>query len=65
MSSRRSNLFLVLLIVLALVYYLVSVIVALWKITKGLDVLDKMEGLAGPGDGPPTQQILLISARRK
>ena len=35
------------------------------KITKGLDVLDKMEALAGPGDGPPTQQILLISARRK
>jgi hypothetical protein len=30
-------LFAVLLIVLALVYYLVSVIVALWKITKGLD----------------------------
>jgi hypothetical protein len=29
--------FAVLLIVLALVYYLVSVIVALWKITKGLD----------------------------
>jgi peptidyl-prolyl cis-trans isomerase A (cyclophilin A) len=35
------------------------------KITKGLDVLDKMEALAGPGDGPPTQQITLISARRK
>jgi peptidyl-prolyl cis-trans isomerase A (cyclophilin A) len=35
------------------------------KITKGLDVLDKMEALAGPGDGPPTQQILLIGARRK
>ena len=35
------------------------------KIVKGLDVLDKMEALAGPGDGPPTQQILLISARRK
>src|SRR5476649_405584 len=35
------------------------------KITKGLDVLDKMETLAGPGDGPPTKQILLISARRK
>jgi peptidyl-prolyl cis-trans isomerase A (cyclophilin A) len=35
------------------------------KIIKGMDVLDKMEGLAGPGDGPPTQQILLISARRK
>ena len=35
------------------------------KIIKGLDVLDKMEALAGPGDGPPTQQILLISARRK
>ena len=35
------------------------------KIIKGLDVLDKMEALAGPGDGPPTQPILLISARRK
>ena len=35
------------------------------KITKGLDVLDKMEALAGPGDGPPTQQILLVSARVK
>jgi peptidyl-prolyl cis-trans isomerase A (cyclophilin A) len=35
------------------------------KITKGLDVLDKMEALAGPGDGPPTQQITLITARRK
>lgn len=35
------------------------------KIIKGMDVLDKMEALAGPGDGPPTQQILLISARRK
>jgi peptidyl-prolyl cis-trans isomerase A (cyclophilin A) len=35
------------------------------KITKGLDVLDKMEALAGPGDGPPTEQITLISARRK
>jgi peptidyl-prolyl cis-trans isomerase A (cyclophilin A) len=35
------------------------------KITKGLDVLDKMETLAGPGDGPPTEQILLITARRK
>jgi len=35
------------------------------KIVKGMDVLDKMEALAGPGDGPPTQQILLISARRK
>ena len=35
------------------------------KITKGMDVLDKMEALAGPGDGPPTQQILIISARRK
>jgi len=35
------------------------------KITKGLDVLDKMEALAGPGDGPPTQEILLISAKRK
>jgi peptidyl-prolyl cis-trans isomerase A (cyclophilin A) len=35
------------------------------KITKGLDILDKMEALAGPGDGPPTQQILIINARRK
>lgn len=35
------------------------------KIIKGLDVLDKMEALAGPGDGPPTQQILLISATVK
>ena len=35
------------------------------KIVKGLDVLDKMEALAGPGDGPPTQQITLITARRK
>ena len=35
------------------------------KITKGLDVLDKMEALAGPGDGPPTQAITIISARRK
>ncbi len=35
------------------------------KIIKGMDVLDKMEALAGAGDGPPTQQILLISARRK
>jgi peptidyl-prolyl cis-trans isomerase A (cyclophilin A) len=35
------------------------------KITKGLDVLDKLEALSGPGDGPPTKQILLISARRK
>jgi peptidyl-prolyl cis-trans isomerase A (cyclophilin A) len=35
------------------------------KIIKGTDVLDKMEALAGPGDGPPTQPILLISARRK
>jgi len=35
------------------------------KIVKGMDVLDKMEALAGPGDGPPTQQILIISARRK
>jgi peptidyl-prolyl cis-trans isomerase A (cyclophilin A) len=33
------------------------------KIIKGLDVLDKMEALAGPGDGPPTSQILLITAR--
>lgn len=35
------------------------------KIVKGMDVLDKMAALAGPGDGPPTQQIVLISARRK
>jgi len=28
-------------------------------------VLDKMEALAGPGDGPPTQQITILSARRK
>jgi peptidyl-prolyl cis-trans isomerase A (cyclophilin A) len=35
------------------------------KIIKGLDVLDKMEALAGPGDGPPTQQITLISATVK
>jgi peptidyl-prolyl cis-trans isomerase A (cyclophilin A) len=35
------------------------------KIIKGLDVLDKIQALAGPGDGPPTQQILIISARRK
>ena len=35
------------------------------KIIKGVDVLDKMEALAGPSDGPPTQQILLISARRQ
>ncbi len=35
------------------------------KITKGLDVLDKIEALAGPGDGPPTKQILIISARRQ
>jgi len=35
------------------------------KITKGMDVLDKMEALAGAGDGPPTQQILLISATVK
>ena len=35
------------------------------KITKGLDVLDKLEALAGPGDGPPTKQILIITARRK
>ena len=27
------------------------------KITKGLEVLDKLEALAGPGDGPPTKQI--------
>ncbi len=35
------------------------------KITKGLDVLDKIEALAGPGDGPPTKQITIISVRRK
>ena len=35
------------------------------KITKGLDVLDKLEALAGPGDGPPTKQITIISVRRK
>jgi peptidyl-prolyl cis-trans isomerase A (cyclophilin A) len=35
------------------------------KITKGLDVLDKMEALAGPGDGPPTAPITIISVRRK
>ena len=35
------------------------------KIVKGMDVLDKMEALAGPGDGPPTQQITLISATLK
>jgi peptidyl-prolyl cis-trans isomerase A (cyclophilin A) len=35
------------------------------KITKGLDILDKMEALAGSGDGPPTSQILLISATVK
>ncbi len=35
------------------------------KITKGLDVLDKIQALAGPGDGPPTQQITIISVRRK
>ena len=35
------------------------------KITKGLDVLDKLEALAGPGDGPPTKQITLVSVRRK
>jgi peptidyl-prolyl cis-trans isomerase A (cyclophilin A) len=35
------------------------------KIIKGDDVLTKMEGLAGPGDGPPTSEILLISVRRK
>ena len=35
------------------------------KITKGMDVLDKLEALAGPGDGPPTKQIVIISARRK
>jgi peptidyl-prolyl cis-trans isomerase A (cyclophilin A) len=34
-------------------------------ITKGLDVLDKLEGLAGPGDGPPTVPITIISVRRK
>ncbi len=35
------------------------------KIIKGLDVLDKIEALAGPGDGPPTKQIVIISASRK
>jgi len=35
------------------------------KITKGLDVLDKLEALAGPGDGPPTKDITIISVRRK
>lgn len=35
------------------------------QITKGLDVLDKMQDLAGPGDGPPTQQIEIISMRVK
>ena len=35
------------------------------KITKGMDVLDMLEALAGPGDGPPTKQITLISAKRK
>jgi len=35
------------------------------KITKGMDVLDKLEALAGPGDGPPTKQITIISAKRK
>ncbi len=35
------------------------------KITKGDDVLTKLEALAGPGDGPPTKTILIISARRK
>jgi peptidyl-prolyl cis-trans isomerase A (cyclophilin A) len=35
------------------------------KITKGLDVLDKMEALAGPGDGPPTKNIVIISVTRK
>jgi peptidyl-prolyl cis-trans isomerase A (cyclophilin A) len=35
------------------------------KIIKGDDVLTKMEALAGPGDGPPTSPIILISARRK
>jgi len=35
------------------------------KIIKGMDVLDKMEALAGPGDGPPTEQITLISATVK
>jgi peptidyl-prolyl cis-trans isomerase A (cyclophilin A) len=35
------------------------------RITKGLDVLDKIEGLAGPGDGPPTVPITIISVQRK
>ena len=35
------------------------------KITKGLDVLDKIEALSGPGDGPPTKQITIISVRKK
>ncbi len=35
------------------------------KITKGLGVLDKLEALAGPGDGPPTRLITIISVRRK
>jgi peptidyl-prolyl cis-trans isomerase A (cyclophilin A) len=35
------------------------------KITKGLDVLDKLEALAGPGDGPPVKPITIISVRRK
>jgi peptidyl-prolyl cis-trans isomerase A (cyclophilin A) len=35
------------------------------KITKGLDVLDKLEALAGPGDGPPTKSITIISVKRK
>ncbi len=35
------------------------------KITKGMDVLDKLEALAGPGDGPPTKTITIISARVK
>ena len=34
------------------------------KITKGMEELDKLEALSGPGDGPPTQQVLIISARR-
>jgi peptidyl-prolyl cis-trans isomerase A (cyclophilin A) len=34
-------------------------------IIKGDDVLTKMEALAGPGDGPPTSTITIITARRK
>jgi peptidyl-prolyl cis-trans isomerase A (cyclophilin A) len=35
------------------------------KITKGMDVLNKIQDMAGPGDGPPTQPITIISVRRK